>query len=112
MAKLKASTLIEVIVSLVIISTVMTIAMMTYVNIIQSDDLTRKTEANLYISKLSNDIKAEHEFIDDVITENEITYQVSFSDYDKTKGLLLLEIVAVSNQEKELAKLNEVILDD
>lgn len=112
MAKLKASTLIEVIVSLVIISTVMTIAMMTYVNIIQSDDITRRTESNLYISKLSNDIKSAHEFIDDVITENEITYQITFSDYDKTKGLIRMEIVATSNNEKVLAKLNEVIFDD
>ena len=112
MAKLKASTLLEVVVSLVIISTVMSIALMTYVNVIESDDLTRKTEANLFINKLSNDIKSEQQFVDEIITVNEITYQTSFVEFDKTKGLVLMEIVATNNQEKELAKHKEIFLDD
>jgi len=112
MAKLKASTLIEVVVSLVIISTVVTIALMTYVNIIQSDDLNRKTEASLVINKLSNEIKETHEYVDDIMVQNEITYEITFSEFDKTKALVLMEIKATTNKNKELANSMEILLDE
>lgn len=112
MVKLKASTLIEVIISLVIISTIMTIALMTYSNVIQSDDLTRKTEANLFINKLTNEIKKDREYIDNVLEENKITYTISFTEYDKTKQLLLLEVVATTSNNRELMTYSEVILNE
>ena len=112
MGKLKASTLIEVVVSLVIISTIMTIALMTYVNVIQTDDLVRKTEANVYMQRLANGIKANNTHIDYIIEENEITYQVSFLEYDKENKLIQMEIIALSNQDKVLLKRNEVLLDE
>ena len=112
MAKLKASTLIEVIVSLVIITSIMTLALMTYVNIISSEDLHRKTEASLYVQNIMQDIKKEHLYVDDLIEHNNITYQVSFTPYDETKKLLMVEIVAVSTKNKELALWRELLLDE
>lgn len=112
MDKLKASTLIEVTVSLVIISSIMTIGLMTYVNIIQSDDLTRKTEASIRTHQIVNQLKTDKEYIDNQITENEIFYDITFIDYDKKKNLILLEISAISNQQKELYNYSEILINE
>lgn len=112
MGKLKASTLVEVIVALVIISTIITIALMTFLNLMRSGDLKRRTEAALHADQLAQVAKHNQQYINETVTHDHIVYQLSFTPYDRSNRLLLMEITALDQKEKVVYNLKEVIIDE
>ena len=110
--KLKAATLIEAIVSMVIV-TIETIAfgigMMIYLNILRTTDYQRKLEARLLLNEIAIQTRKDKSFIDEVIENPKMRIRKSIIPYKNSENLGLLYLVAFDKQDKQLAERKELI---
>lgn len=109
MAKIKSSTLIEIIISLVIITFVLGISMQTYFNIIKSNDSDRKTSAFINVNSEANKIIKQRKFVDQSVEMELFTIQMEFSEYQSSENLILMETKAIDKNEKVLYERKDIL---
>jgi Tfp pilus assembly protein PilV len=107
--KLKAASLLEVVIAMVIISIVFGVGMMTYMNILKSSFSVQQLNATLLLNKIVEETKQEQSFFDETITEENITVYKKASKYQGNDNLVLLELEVLDAENKILANRKQLI---
>lgn len=110
LSKIRASTILEVLISMVIIMIVFGIAMMIYANVIQSSISTKKIRADAIL----NDIMLKDENTLDnesrSITIDDLSIQQNVSVYHDDKNLTEIDLAAYDANKTKIAELHKVII--
>lgn len=108
--KIKASSLIEVIVAMVIMSLSVMTGGMIYLNVIGSSHYVQEMEAELYLQQLIVKIEKEQEFVDKTYETDHFFVVTSFTPYQGKENLIQLNLTAENNQNKQLASIKKLLL--
>ncbi|MGZ6539487.1 MAG: hypothetical protein ACXVEB_14005 [Bacteroidia bacterium] len=107
--KLKAATLIESLVAMVILVVCLGIGTMIYSNVINSDQQLLKLKANLLLEKEVIEIKKEKRFIDGEKQIGEWIMESRFEKYSGTENLSVLSLSIKDESGKLISMHNELI---
>jgi Tfp pilus assembly protein PilE len=108
--KVNGSTIIEVLISMVVIMVVFGIAMMIYANIIPSSLSNKKLKAEALLSEtLVNDEKLGNN-TSLSFTVGEIRIEQQVQDYNSNQNLQEIDLTAYDAGEKKVAELHKVII--
>ncbi|MCR6641070.1 MAG: hypothetical protein NVV82_19280 [Sporocytophaga sp.] len=110
--KIKASSLIEVVVAMVVMVITFGVGMMIYHNILRSGINLQNVKAEMLLSKISEETIRSRSYFDEDINEGELIVRKKVGKYQNNALLLLLEIQVYSKEEKLLAESNNLILAD
>ena len=106
---LKASSLIEVVVAMVILSVTFTVCLMVFNNITRSTYSLRQMKYSLILQNLKLKTEQEKSYFDEVISEeNEIVYK-KVSHYNNRENLILLEFEVVDAGNEVIAERKDLI---
>ena len=109
--KLKAATLVEALMALVIVMICFVIGSMIYVNVINSDNNRQEIKANLILNETALKTKEEKKFIDEKIeigNEN-LIIQKTVILYKNIENLNLLTLIASDKKGRVIAQRKELI---
>ena len=107
--KLQASTLVEALISMIIVMMVFVIGSMIYVNVINSDNGRQKLNAELLLQQVTVTTKRENKFLDEKIEAGNIIIQKKVVLYKNISNLHLLLLIAFDKQGKQIADHQELI---
>lgn len=111
-SKVKASSLLEVVIALLLICIMMVLSMNIFTNVIQSGFNNRKIEAGIKIKELSFISKKEHNFINEEFRQEEYLITKSVEFYKQSANLIHIRWKAEDLQGKLLLETDEIILTD
>ncbi len=106
---LKAATLIESLVAMVVVATCLGIATMVHVNVLNSDHQRKKTKANLILNHEASEIKTQKMFVDGERVLGEWTIKRSVEKYEGTENLYKLSLSVIDQDKKIITVRNELI---
>lgn len=106
--KLKAATLIESLVAMVIIMLCFGVSAMIYINVLNGGNYRLKLNAHARLSEIAIESKNKKNFIDREIAGEKLDVKVSFSSY-KGSELSLMHIAAYDKQGKLIGTRKEII---
>lgn len=107
--KLKASTLIEVLIAMVLVMACFGIGTMIYSNVMRSGNERLKLKAHLAINELAVRSKKEKQFIDEVIKDETLTISKKISPYKQTTDVIVMEITAGDEEGRTIETYKELI---
>ena len=110
--RIKASSLFETIVALMVIVLVFGIAMTMYVNILRTSTSLAELKASQKLEELSKETKMNKSYFDEHSDDQLTKIDKRVSKYQGKEGLLLLELEAFDMSDKRLAERKEIILDE
>ncbi len=110
--KLKASSLLETIVALMVIMIVFGIAMTIYVNVMKNSSSLSEVKASLRLDVLAKESKEKKAFFDEDFEEENIDFEKRVTKYQNKEGLLLLELEARDKTNRILAERKEIIVEE
>ncbi len=110
--KIKASSLLETIVAMVILVAVFTIAIMIFVNVTATGFNFQKIHANNLLKNLSRQTVKEMKLYDENLEVNNILVVKKVSKYQEQKGLFVLELSAFNKDSIKLAQRRELIFQN
>jgi Tfp pilus assembly protein PilE len=108
-SKVQASTILEVVISMVIIVVVFGIAMMIYTNVLRMSLSVKKLKAQAILNEIA--LKTEHNPADatpDVITDD-FRIEQETKPYNGNTALLEIHLTAYDNNKQKIAELQQVI---
>lgn len=108
-AKISASTLIEAIVAMLIIVIVYGIGIMIFMNVKKSANNGLKLEAILQVENILSQTKKEAKYVDENFDFDNLKIEKKILKYDNASSLNILEIKALSNDNKVLTEHREII---
>jgi hypothetical protein len=108
--KLKASTLIESLIAMLVIMLCFSIAVMIYLNVVRSDKLYQKNTANFILNEIAIQTKKEKKFIDESLKEGQFLIQKNVEKYQDTANLYRLHILAFNTRNEIIGEYNELII--
>ena len=111
-AKLKASTLVEALVAMVIVMLAVGMFTTIYVNVMKSSDHNRKVLASVLLDKIAMETKQKKVFLDEQIKTEEFIVDKKIVPYEGAAGLSVLSLKASDKNEKLLAERNELIFTE
>ncbi|HWZ23308.1 MAG TPA: hypothetical protein VNW06_11675 [Cytophagaceae bacterium] len=109
--KLKASSLIEITVAMVIITFIFTMAFSIYVRVIASDLSISEFKMVKKLDQLSWESKRDKRFISEDIIENNYTIEKKITTDSSNSKLLLMELTAYDQDQKIVAQKKELIIE-
>ncbi|HVD97208.1 MAG TPA: hypothetical protein VNB90_03315 [Cytophagaceae bacterium] len=109
---LKASSLFETIVGLMITMLVFAIAMTIYVNVIRSSTNIAEMKALHRLEELSRETILKKSFFDENFEEEGVLITKNVGSYKGGNGLLLLHLQATGPDKRNLAELKKIISED
>lgn len=101
MAKITSSTLVEVIIAMVVLAIAFSIGIMIYFNILTGSGSYRSFETNLILKKVAAETINNKSYIDETIEVNDLTIQKSVKAYNGSKKIMVLELHALDQNQKE-----------
>lgn len=107
---LKAATILESMIAMVVITVCFGIAAMIFVNVLNNDKDRASLKAILLLSRKSEIIKKEKFFIDGEEKENGYIIQKTFSKYPETENLLQMTLKAIDESGKVVKERKELIV--
>lgn len=107
--RLKAATLLESLVAMVIIIVGLGVGTMIYTNVLNADKQLLQMKAMGTLNRMAVTIKKEHQFLDEVRGLDGFTIKKSVDLYDQTQNLYVLSLAAFDEKEKLLAIRKELI---
>jgi|CXWL01.1.fsa_nt_gi hypothetical protein len=107
--KIKAATLIESLIAMVIVMLCFGISTTVYINVISSGNQIQKLKSELILKKVAMETKKEHLFLDEEITLDEITVRKKITPYNGLKNLSQINLQAYNSNEKLLSEYNELV---
>jgi hypothetical protein len=110
--KLKAATLLESIIAMIVIVLCLGIGTMIFVNVLHSDKDKVNLEASLLLNTISKRIQEERIFIDGETIENGYRIQSAFIKYPETENLLQLNMKAFDQNNKLIQERIELIITE
>jgi Tfp pilus assembly protein PilV len=110
MAKLKASSLLEVIVAMTLFAIIFPLGITMYTKIVQSSFTSSELKASLLLAHLAEQTKKEEAFIDATMEEGVIRIERKIELYENNPALLVLVFKAYNQQDTLLAQRKELYL--
>ena len=107
--KLKAATVVELIVAMVITMICFGIGLMILMNVITSDKASHKLNATLTIDRIAAETKKTAHYYDEVMDEDPLTIHKKIKGYETDPALKILEIKAFDNNGNLLGERKELI---
>lgn len=107
---LKASTLLESLISMVLIMICFTIATAVYLNIIRGNQTGKKLKVHLLMEKMAFETKQNNTYLDETQNYENMVIRKMIKPYPSASGLYLLSLKAFEN-EKLFDEYNELIRD-
>lgn len=107
-ARVKASTLLEVIVAMVIILIVFTLAIGIYNNVLSSGNSARKTQMNALMAHLMIKSINEQNWNDQEILQDRITFRKTVLPYEKYTDLVLITITAFEH-DRQIGQSRQIV---
>ena len=110
-SKVQASTILEVVISMVIIVVVFGIAMMIYTNVLRMSLSVKKLKAQALLNEMA--LKAAHspaDAIPDVITDD-FRIQQETKPYNGNAALIEIHLTAYDSNKQKIAELQQVIMN-
>lgn len=108
--KLKASTLMESLVAMIVIMICFVIASMIYTNIINSTNNKLKLDASLLLKEIGIKAKEENNYLDEKFETENLVVQKSVTSYKNSGNLSLLTLIAFDKNGKKIAEQKELII--
>ncbi|WP_026898452.1 prepilin-type N-terminal cleavage/methylation domain-containing protein [Daejeonella oryzae] len=109
--KVKGSTLIEVVISMVIIVVIFTIAMGIYANILRSSLSVKKYQAQETLNKLMNQSEKSPKTMNQTFNLNDFQISRKISPYRNHTNLLEIHLAAFNQNKEKLAEIRKVIYE-
>jgi hypothetical protein len=106
---LKASTLIEVIVAMVILLIIYSMVIITFLNFSGENNISNKSRALILLENVSNTTKSTFCFIDKEFSFENIDVKQTILPYKGNDNLRTLKLEAISNSGKTILSKNEII---
>lgn len=110
--KLKASTLVESIIAMVIITLCLSIGVMIYINVINADKQLNNQKAKFILANEASRIKTEKIFISTTTNINEWMIEKDISKYEGTENVYLLKLILKDANNKVISIHNELFLKE
>lgn len=110
--RLKASSLLEVMVSLVIIFTVFGLATGLYTNVMRSSYTLPESMAQSELAKLAAETKKKHTYLDENITIGIFQIEKTVKPYPNVPFALEMHLVARKPENKVVAERKEILLEE
>ncbi len=111
--KIAGATLVEVIIALVILSIVLVLSLGTYLNIIRSNNLDRKTLAANRVNYLVEQTLKQGVYLDQEVEEETFTVAMDFEEYNgKHSGLLEMRTAAIAKNGSTIYERKDVVIKD
>ncbi|MCP4520117.1 MAG: hypothetical protein GY827_00200 [Cytophagales bacterium] len=108
--KVQASSLIEVLVAMFILSLSLMIGSMIYMNVLRSSASTQKIEARLYLENLALQLEQDQKFVNQQITTDYFDIDIIFQPYQGSSELLEMKLSAINKENKPLLHLKKIVL--
>lgn len=108
--RLKATTLIESMIAMVIIVASMGIATLTYLNVMRSDEQRLQLKANQLLNQEAFQLKKDKNFVDEEKQMDGWTIKKTVEKYKETENLYQLTLSITNEKGKEIFKRMELIL--
>ena len=108
--KLKAGTLIESLIAMIIIIVCMSISAIIYTNVLDSDKQYLKLKAEQLLNQEALTIKSTKDFMDSEIKIGDWLIKRKIENYSQTKNLLKLSLTAINNHRNIIIERDELIL--
>lgn len=106
---LKASTIIEVIIAMVILLIIYSMVIITFLNFSNENNNCNKTKAALLLENISANTKSTYRFIDDEFSFDGINIVQTIIPYKGTDNLRILKLEAFSISGKTILSKSEII---
>lgn len=109
--KLKAYTLIETIISMVIIMLVFSVAMMIFINVVKTDRIIERTDVFFKMNEILHESKMNQEYIDFTYEFENFDILRSNRRYRNSENLKQLTVKAFDKNGKQIAEKSELIIN-
>lgn len=110
--RLKASSLVETIVGLMVIVLVFGIAMTVYVNVMRNSTSLAELKASQRLEEIAVETKTKKSFFNESFEEGGVKIEKTIGKYQDKEGLFLLELIAKDPTERKLAERKEIISEN
>jgi len=110
--KIRASTLLETIVALMLVMMCFSIGMMIYVNVINSDNNRQKLHVHLLLKGIAFKTKTDNSYLDESIESEMLSIKKKVIKYKDTENLNMLTLKAYDKQGKLLEEYKELLIGD
>ena len=107
--RLKASTLIESLISMVLIVVCFSVAVMIYISVVDNDKQRTKLKAVLILNEEVLQIKKDNKFLDNEKIINDWVIKKTVEHYAETSNVYILSLVLKDKEGKIIATHNELI---
>ncbi|MBI5541227.1 MAG: prepilin-type N-terminal cleavage/methylation domain-containing protein [Bacteroidia bacterium] len=107
--KLPSFTLIEVLVSMIIILVMSSLATLAFVNLSGMGKNRKKLEAIIYTTNILNEAKKEYNYLDEEFNFPGMIIKKTTEEYPNTKSLKILKISAFTIENKPIIEREEII---
>jgi type II secretory pathway pseudopilin PulG len=108
--RIKAFTLVESLVAMVLVVFSMGFATVVYVNVVDSDRQLKQQRAILILDKYALETKEEKQFIDDLIKLDDYYIEKTLEKYANTENLYLFKLVLLDLNKNRIYSRSELIL--
>jgi Tfp pilus assembly protein PilV len=108
--KVAASTLLEVVISMVIIVLVFGTAMMIYSNVTRLSLSVKKTQAQAILLEMMRNMESSKEITSQSVVAGDFTIEQSVKSYNDNNDLLSVDLTAYDDNHQEVAELQKVII--
>ena len=108
--KVKASTLIEVMVAMIIVMISFGIAMIIYINVTRSDNQVQKLKVQLLLNETAIKTSNENSFMDEKTETDGIFVNKTVNSYNGIPGLNFLLLEAFDANGKKIAERKELVI--
>lgn len=107
---LKAGTLMESLIAMIIIIVCISISAIIYTNVLDSDKQYLKLKANQILNQEAVAAKSKRDILDTEIKSGDWTIKKKFEVYTQTENLLKLSLTAINNNSNVVVERNELIV--
>lgn len=108
--QLKAATLMESLIAMIIIVVCFGVATMIYNNVLDSDKQRQQLKAILLLNKKAFQIKNEKNFVDGEEQHGEWAIKRTIEHYEQSENLYLLKLLVTDKEQNKIATRNELII--
>jgi len=109
--KIRASTLLEVVISMVIILVVFSTAMMIYANVTRSSLSLKQLQAQAFLEEVMRNAEIVNENSNQSLNMGDFKIEQVVSEYNDDKKLLEIDLTAYDANQLKIAELKKVILN-
>ena len=109
-AMLKASTLIESLIAMIIMVVCLAVGTMIYTNVMDSDKQHKQLRAALLLNKEADEVKTEKSYIDSETQVGDWMIKKVIKKYDQTENVYQLSLSVIDQDKKIIAVRNELVV--